>query len=439
MHRKEKVLGIYIIRVIVYCLLAFGAIRLGIFTGNIVYELDSKIISKIDTGKFKKTLNKSLPVIDTMYNSGKTNISFATEVRNVVKGIFNFDLRNPVTILNSQTPILYAYYNNKYLPYIAQREEENKLAYNTEHDHVSGEGNKDANSTDTQTVKRNAIVSSIYLEEEPKTGQSINNKNTGNAPGSVINNGTNSGEILIQNETSYDIDVMKLLEEPLKFDFDDRQEPKVLIYHTHTTESYLSDLSELNDPSVQRWSQDPRDGVVRVGEQLAEYLRKQYNTEVIHNATVHDYPSYNSSYTNAYNTVSSILKSYPSVDVVLDIHRDGLDGEKMLRAVTEINGRKTAQIMFVVATGEIGLSHPNWRENLKFALKLQKKLNEIAPGITKPILISQYRYNQHLSTGALIVEIGGDGNTLDEALESTKYLAKALNDVVKENKKDNNM
>jgi len=159
----------------------------------------------------------------------------------------------------------------------------------------------------------------------------------------------------------------------------------------------------------------------------AQTLRKKYGIEVIHNATVHNHPSDTGAYGRSLNTAANILKSYPSIKIVLDIHRDGL-GEGKLRVATKINNKDAAKIMFVVGTDGTGLEHPNWRENLKLAIKLQQKLNEKYPGITRPIYISRNRYNQHLTNGSLIVEIGG--NTINECLESTKYLAEVLNDVI---------
>jgi stage II sporulation protein P len=153
---------------------------------------------------------------------------------------------------------------------------------------------------------------------------------------------------------------------------------------------------------------------------------------MLHNGTIHDYPNYKSSYANSLSTVKKYLKSYPSLRILLDIHRDGLGaGNPKLRVNTKINGKNAAQIMFVVGTNGTGLEHPNWRENLKLALKLQEKLNSKYPGLAKPIYISKNRYNQHETNGALIIEIGGDGNLLSECLESTKYLAEVIGEIAK--------
>jgi stage II sporulation protein P len=101
-----------------------------------------------------------------------------------------------------------------------------------------------------------------------------------------------------------------------------------------------------------------------------------------------------------------------------------------LRAVKNINGKNAAQVMFVVGSNATGLNHPNWKENLAFAVKLEDRLNSISPGLAKPIFISRYRYNQHVTNGAIIIEVGGDGNLLSECIESAKYIAQAINDVL---------
>jgi stage II sporulation protein P len=114
--------------------------------------------------------------------------------------------------------------------------------------------------------------------------------------------------------------------------------------------------------------------------------------------------------------------------MTIDLHRDAVSGQK-LRVVKQVNGKSAAQIMFVIGT-DSKLSNPKWRENLKLAVKIQARLNELYPGIAKPIYISKNRYNQHLTNGSVIVEIGGDGNVIDECVRSTEYLARAINDVL---------
>lgn len=408
--KRRKILNI--LGIPLFFLLSFAAIRIGIIGGDFLFRMDAKIVRSIDAESFKTTLNKSFPIIDTVYNSGNISVSISGEVKSLIKTIFDFDLNTPLTILNAQSPLFYNYYNTSYQSYIAQIKESHENKETTESEIVERDP-----VTEDEEIQYKEDVSSISCDEEGE------NKDLSNSD--VVTN----GRITIQNETDYKIDIESLLKEPLNFKFD-RKGPKVLIFHTHTTESYIRSTDDLKKKAVPSWSRDERFNVVRVGEELAQHLRKKYGIEVIHNGTIHDYPSYNGAYGRSLDTVDKILKSYPSIKVVLDIHRDGLGKEKKLRLDTKINGKNVAKIMFVVGTHSKRLPHPNWKENLKLALKLQKTMNEKYPGLARHIYISKNRYNHHLSKGALIVEIGGDGNTLDEAIESTKYLAEVMNEVI---------
>jgi stage II sporulation protein P len=174
------------------------------------------------------------------------------------------------------------------------------------------------------------------------------------------------------------------------------------------------------------FTSNPKYSVVRVGEELARSLRK-YGIETLHDGTVHDKVR-DAAYGVSINTLQSYKKGYPSAKVYIDVHRDAAANSK-LRMVKNINGRNAAQIMFVVGS-DGKWSFPDWQENLKFVLKLQQELNKKYPGLARPIRIVDKRYNQQISDGAILIEVGGDGNLLSECLESTKYLAEALNKVV---------
>lgn len=394
--------------------LAFLAIIIGTTGGSILSENKFNFIKNIDVEVFKIPLNQSLPLIDTIYNSGNMDTSFLSEFKKVLGNIFEFDLNNPLTILNSQSPLFTNYYVSNYKQMVAAKENEKE------------------HKKDNQEIipKENIIPGTTQIPGEEKAepqppmkkeaASSISTEESSEERDYSKKNEITDGKIVLQNETKFKIDINKLLNEPLNFNLD-RKGPKILIYHTHTSESY-----------IEGHYSDGRYGVVKVGEELSKNLKKKYGFEVIHNATINDY-DFNSSYVNALNTVSKIIKGNPSVRMVFDVHRDGLGtkGQK-LRVVKKVNGKMAAQLMFVVGTNASGLSHENWRENLKLALKLQERLNAISPGLAKPIYISKNRYNQHVRSGALIIEIGGDGNSTAECLESTKYLAQAINMVTDE-------
>ncbi|RCX17972.1 stage II sporulation protein P [Anaerobacterium chartisolvens] len=388
----------------------------GMFGGRLLSDTHISIINRIDVESFKSTLNKSLPIIDTIYNSGNVDFSFANELKGAIKAVFTVDLGNPLTIINAQSPFIASYYNNEYRALLNRKE--GKTANRVpEHGIYDNAGHNEGKEGVNPPFKEDA--SSIVYEDERRSPdlQTIY-----------------TGKIAVQNETKFKVDdavIDKLIQEPLKLNFD-KKGPQVLIYHTHTSEAYLRNEKELGKSGIPNRSSDNRYNVVRIGEELAKALDKK-GLGVVHNGTVNDY-DYNSSYTTGYRTVTSILKGNPSIKVVLDIHRDGLSSDQpKLRVVSQINNKNTSKIMFVVGTSS-RLKHPNWRENFKLALKLQKKLDSKYPGLTRPLNLSMNRYNQHVTDGALIIEVGADGNTVEESLESVKYLAEAIDEVLKENK-----
>jgi stage II sporulation protein P len=238
-----------------------------------------------------------------------------------------------------------------------------------------------------------------------------------------------TGKINIINQTKYSIDIKKLLNEPLKLAAN-KKGPQVLVYHTHTTEGFLKNIDELTKTNLASRTSNNKYNVVSVGDALINNLKK-YKIDVLHNTTVHD-ADYNSSYTKSLKTLTNYVNKYSSLNMIIDLHRDAIS-EGKLRVVKKINGKNVAQIMFVVGT-DSKLSNPYWKENLKLAIKIQSRLNEICPGIAKPIYISQKRYNQQLKSGSVIIEVGGDGNVIDECVRSTTYLAQAINDVLYKNK-----
>ncbi|HHV60024.1 MAG TPA: stage II sporulation protein P [Clostridiaceae bacterium] len=414
--QKKRNPPIYnILMVLIILLAGYCAITIGRIAGNFLYDYDSDIVINIETGPLKKIINNSLPIIDIVYNSGRISVSLTSEINALIKQIFGFDINKPETILNAQTSMLYSYYTEK--------RDKDKLIYDDSKPHPSPEptpgytqdpeqGKDENDNSQGGYIER---VSSISIEDENEEREYTEDK--------IIAR----GEIKVINETNYRIDdklIDRLYNEKLNLDLG-KNGPQVLIFHTHTNESYLNDISEY-DKDIPNRTDDPRYNILRVGEEIAIHLRRM-GIEVLHNGTRHNTPSDDGCYVRSMDTVSTILKSYPSIKLVLDIHRDGIDVEKpKLRVVSEVEGKKAAQVMFVVGTGEIGLSHPNWEENFKMAIKMQNFLNSKYPGITRPIYLSKYRYNHHLSPGALIIEVGADGNTLEEALRSTRYIAEAI-------------
>ena len=201
----------------------------------------------------------------------------------------------------------------------------------------------------------------------------------------------------------------------------------VIIFHTHSCESYTSSEKYPYIPTGTYRTTDLNYTVTRVGTELESQL-KSYNFNVIHNKDYHDYPSYNGSYTRSLKTVDGILQTMPS-DIIIDLHRDAVGSRSDYAPTVKIGDEEAAQIMFVIGTNNGGLWHPNWNQNLKFAVKVQEKAEELYPGLFKPIMLTKSRYNQHTGKYANIIEVGATGNTLEQCLNSMKYLAKIMNEI----------
>lgn len=233
---------------------------------------------------------------------------------------------------------------------------------------------------------------------------------------------TEYGAVKIKNGTSFEL-TNEIMEPNINI-----ENKNILLFHTHTCESYTSSEKFPYTPTGNYRTTDLNFTVARVGDELESHL-KQYGYNVIHDKTYHDYPSYNGSYTNSLATVEGILKQTPA-DIIFDIHRDAIGSRSDYAPCVKIGDDVAAQIMFVIGTSEGGLWHPNWKQNLKFAIKVQQKAEEMYPGLFKPMTLTKYRYNQHTGKFASIIEVGATGNTLEQCNNSMKYLAKVLDEVI---------
>lgn len=220
------------------------------------------------------------------------------------------------------------------------------------------------------------------------------------------------------------VDVPALLEQPLSWDLTG-EAPTVLILHSHATESYTPTKEEPYQASSSYRTLDAQHNMVRVGAYLKELLEAR-GIAVIHDTSFHDYPSYNDSYGNSREAVQAWLEQYPSIQMVLDLHRDAGEGEQQLSTATQVAGKERARVMLVVGTNSSGLYHPLWEENMSLAVKLQVWLERTYPGACRPICFRSQRFNQDLSVGALLVEMGAAGDTLEEALAAAELLAEGI-------------
>ena len=219
-------------------------------------------------------------------------------------------------------------------------------------------------------------------------------------------------------------DMEKLLTQSLNWNLQGDQ-PTVLILHTHTTESYTKSKGENYKESSHFRTLDEHYNMVSIGDRVAEYLTQQ-GISVIHDRELHDYPSYNGSYTHSRNAAAEYLEKYPSIRLILDLHRDASgDIDNQMRTHAKVDGKDCAQLMVVIGTNATR-KHPNWEENLALGLKLHAQLERIAPGVTRPLTLREQRFNQDLITGALLIEVGAAGNTHEEALRAADVLAEAI-------------
>jgi len=232
------------------------------------------------------------------------------------------------------------------------------------------------------------------------------------------------GGLGVRNETHYTLDASRILREGPDLRLPAEQ-PQILIIHTHGSEAYTPagvDRYEAND---QGRTADTEFNIVRVGDELAERLSAA-GLRVLHDREIYDYPSYTGAYTRSGEAVERYLREYPGLAVVLDVHRDALGAEDVVyKTMAEEEGVVASQIMILVGTDESGLEHPNWRTNLSLALYLQESVGRLHPTLMRPVSVVPQRYNQQLTGGSLILEVGSSGNTLREALAAVRLFADA--------------
>lgn len=202
--------------------------------------------------------------------------------------------------------------------------------------------------------------------------------------------------------------------------------PQVLIMHTHTTESFEPYERTAYDANFNYRTTDNSKNVVMIGNQIARQLENS-GIGVIHDITVHDYPSYTGAYERSAETVKNLLLQYPSIKIVLDIHRDAISSDGVIKQpVAEINGKKAAQIMIISGCDDGTMHMPDYLKNFRFACLLQQQLESDYAGLTRPILFDYRKYNQDLTTGSLLIEVGSHGNTLEQVQYSGELIGCSL-------------
>jgi len=243
-------------------------------------------------------------------------------------------------------------------------------------------------------------------------------------PGPRIDAFTDTPGVVIKNHTAFDPDPAALLAEPLTQRLP-AEGYQILLLHTHGTEAYNPTAEDAYTPTDTYRTTDEAYNVIRVGDALAAVLTEA-GFGVIHDQGLYDYPSYSGSYGRSAAAVEYWLAQYPEIGLVIDLHRDAVGDENVMYKSLSTLPEPTAQLMLVVGTGENGLEHPHWRENLKLALAMQQTMDQQYPTLTRPINLAAERYNQHLTTGSLILEVGTCGNSLSEAVRAAELFARAV-------------
>ena len=207
--------------------------------------------------------------------------------------------------------------------------------------------------------------------------------------------------------------------------------PQILIVHTHGTESFARDGTEPYTETGTAHTTDAGYSVIRLGDEIARIFGEM-GLSVLHDTTLYDYPAYDGAYDRARAGIEAVLAEHPTVQMVLDVHRDALVGADgtVYKPVLEVDGVKTAQVMLLVGTDDAGAYFPDWTEHLALAMQLQRQMDALWPDLARPITLRTARFNQQLTKGSLLVEIGSHGNTLDEALAGARLFARATGQVL---------
>lgn len=242
-----------------------------------------------------------------------------------------------------------------------------------------------------------------------------------------------SGSLYLYNRTGLDVDLAAAAAAPVNIALP-AEGPQILIVHTHGSEAYTPDGTDIYEPSDNNTrTLDENYNVVRVGDEM-ERVFTELGLTVVHDRTLYDYPKYNGAYDRSAEAVQRYLEQYPSIKIVLDVHRDALVGTDgtVYKPVLQIDGVKTAQVMLLVGTDDAGASFPDWGEHLALAMQIQQQMNSLWPGLARPITLRTARFNQQLTKGSLLVEVGGHGNSLEEALAGARLFARSAAKVLLE-------
>lgn len=248
-----------------------------------------------------------------------------------------------------------------------------------------------------------------------------------------LEGGAQVADFFVKDSTGSGTDLLAALEEEPSVHLKRDGSVEILIYHTHTSEAYSQSYTGFYYTDMATRTEDPDQSVVAAGEALKQALEAQ-GFGVVHDTTVND-TLYNGSYDRSWEVLQKNLAEYPTLQVTIDVHRDSMttdSGVKYKPTVT-VNGRKAAQVMLIAgcdANGGWG-DFPRWEENLRLALRVQQKLQQLYPGLARPLNFSNSKYNMNATPGSMLVEVGTEVNTVSEARYAGQLAGDAIGQALK--------
>ncbi len=290
-------------------------------------------------------------------------------------------------------------------------------------------------ATDAPAPEQGSSAESVSEEENSSKPESVEASTSAQAAGKIVEQFISPysakysyNNVYMKNTSGLSIDLKTELSAKLNIKINKSSEPEVLIVHTHATECYMNEDRDYYTSSDASRTTNNNKNVTHIGDIVASKL-KAAGIGVIHDKTQHDYPAYTGSYSRAEVTIKEYLKKYPSIKIVIDIHRDSiaLNDTDRVRPVKEINGKEAAQVMLCMGSQSGTVKNfPNWKENFRLATRLQQTMEAMYPGLARPMVLASKLYNQNLTTGSLLLEVGTDCNLLSEAEYSAELVGNAL-------------
>lgn len=305
-------------------------------------------------------------------------------------------------------------------------------------DSVSSENSSVTESTEYEPEKEIPDENTTASSAEEIGSSSMPTNTAASALGRIseqvtaYTSGQSSGGVHIRDLTGTDIDISKILKKTPSVKLKNTSAPQVLVLHTHATESFMTAEKEYYTEADATRSTDDRKNMVAIGKTFCETLEKA-GIGTVQITTHFDNPAYTGSYKRAKTEIEKYLKKYPTIKVVVDIHRDSItNGTTKTKPTVTIDGKKAAQVMLVMGSGTGKVkNHPKWEENLALAARYQQTMAKNYPKFARCMMVSSKLYNQNLTTGSMLIEIGTEANTFSEANYSASLAATSLAQTLK--------